>query len=143
MSATEEVIYERTCAMTGRKIREPFTFFPDLPMTVYIEGDDPLLDIYPPAVVDQWNEKVRLNIESGGEIERREIAANMAAMEAVRANLIYDTPAFMPDDYIAELPPPDVLARWAAEAKITPEMNREFWNGVFRAMIENRSRAVK
>ena len=32
-------------------------------------------------------------------------------------NVIYDTPAFMPDDYIAELPPQDVLAHWAVEAK--------------------------
>ena len=54
MSTTEEIIFERTGAMTGRKIRDPFT---------------------------------------------------------------HDTSAFMPDDYIAELPPQDVLARWAVEAK--------------------------
>ena len=137
MNATEEIIYERTCAMTGRKIREPFTLFPDLPLTVYIEGDDPLLDIYPPAVVDQWNEKVRLNIASGGEIERREKEEN----EAIRALACASEPLpsfYDGNDFHVEIPP-DVLGRWAAEAKITPEMNRKFWNGIFRSMIENRA----
>ena len=140
MSASEEIIYERTCAMTGRKIRDPFTLFPDLPLTVYIEGDDPLIDIWPPAVVDQWNEKVRLNIASNGEIERREKEEREAARAFACAS---EPPPFFYDGdaRLTEIPP-DVLGRWAAEAKITPEMKREFWNGIFRSMIKNSSRAV-
>ena len=137
MSATEEIIYERTCAMTGRKIREPFTLFPDLPLTVYIDGDDPLLDFLPPAAVDQWNEKVRLNIASGGELERREKEEREAARALACAS--EPPPSFYDGDARLTKLPPDVIARVTAEAKITYEMNRESWNGIFRSMIKNRA----
>ena len=122
MSASEEIIYERTCAMTGRKIREPFTLFPDLPLTVYIDGDDPLLDIWPPGAVDQWNEKVRLNIASGGEIERRELAA----IESVRAAALAAAPppSFYDGDARLTKLPRDVIERVSAEAMETSENYR-------------------
>ena len=110
MSVIEETVTEITELSTNRRERDPFILTPDLPMTEFIEDDDPLLDIYSREIIDRWNDLVRQNIESGGEIERRK----RAAIEAVRANT--PPPFFMPDDYIAELPPPDVLARWACEA---------------------------
>ena len=134
MSVIEENISSQTTLVDVRKNRDPFILIPDLPMTEFIEDDDPLLDFLPREAVDRWNELVRQNIESGGEIERRE----KAAREAARVNQVHDTPAFMPDNYIAELPPQDVLSRWAAEANST-EM-RESYRETF---IKHREQLVK
>ena len=127
MNETDEVIYERTCAMTGRKIREPFTLLPDLPLTVYIQGDDPLMDILPLPVIEKWNEKVRLNIESGGEIERREREEREAARALASAS--EPPPSFYDGDArLACLP-----------SHVNYGVDKESWNEIFRSMIKNRA----
>ena len=112
MSVIEESINFKTGPVDNKEHQNPFLLIPNWPATLstFVENDDPLHVIFPREVIDRWNDMVRENLRNG-----KAVAESMD--DAFLVNSTYDSPAFMPDDYIAELPPADVIGRMKSEAK--------------------------